>query len=671
MADHLHLKDHSSELRIYRYRMVVAVIFVLMCLGIIFTRYYSLQIVEYQQHATASDDNRIHVRSVPPSRGLILDRSGELLADNRPSYALALVKERIHNLDEALENLRTLVAIADEDISRFHKKQRRRRPYEPIPLRYRLTEKEIAVIAVNEHRLPGVEVIAQLVRHYPAGELFAHGVGYVGRINEREQAELDEERYRGTHTIGKVGLEKHYEDLLLGEVGYEHVETNARGQVLRVLDRTDPVPGNTLQLHLDSELQAVATKALEGRRGAVVAMDVSNGGVLAFVSTPAYDPNLFVTGISHKDYNALNQNLDLPLFNRSLQGRYPPGSTLKPMLGLAALHYKVIAPDYKVPDPGWYQLENDERFYRDWKKGGHGKWVDLHHGIAESCDVVFYDIAFKTGIDRMHAFGSLFGLGKDTDIDVPNETSALWPSREWKRGRRGLPWFPGDSLNVGIGQGDVLATPMQLALMTSILANKGQGYRPHLVKSVAGQEVEPVALPLVDTEPQHWNQIFKAMRSVMHSSYGTARIAGSRAGYRMAGKTGTAQVVGIAQDAEYDSEALEERQRDHALFVGFAPYKKPQIAVSVIVENGEHGSSVAAPVARKLFDAYMARELGSKVRLPPVKPKPKPQPQNQNQNQTQEQSGSVRGAADVPSETQNDTGENVENTHDENGRRVL
>ncbi len=670
MADHLHLKDHSSELRTYRYRMVVAVIFVLMCLGVIFTRYYSLQVVEYQQHATASDDNRIHVRSVPPSRGLILDRNGELLADNRPSYALAIVKERIHSLDSTLEELRKLLDISDEDVARFHKKQYRRRPYEPTPLRYRLTEKEIAVIAVNEHRFPGVEVIAQLVRFYPASSQFAHSVGYVGRINEREMAVLDEERYRGTHTIGKVGLEKYYEKQLLGEVGYEHVETNARGQVLRVLERTDPVPGETLILHLDSELQKVATSSLEGKRGSVVAIDVETGGILAFVSTPAYDPNLFVTGISHKDYNALNENLDLPLFNRSLQGRYPPGSTLKPMLGLAALQYKVIPPDYKVPDPGWYQLENDERFYRDWKKGGHGQWVDLHHAIAESCDTFFYDVAFKMGIDRMNAFGRQFGLGKGSNIDVPNENKALWPSRTWKQERRGLPWFPGDSLNVGIGQGDVLATPLQLALMTSILANKGQGFQPHFVKNAGGVDIKPLPLPAVEAEPIYWNQIFKGMRAVMHSSYGTARVAGSRAGYRMAGKTGTAQVVGIEQDAEYDSEALQERQRDHALFVGFAPYKKPKIAVAVIVENGEHGSSVAAPVARKVFDAFMARR-GEQVK---VKKSAKASIRNTSSQSASSQDGflqgnSLQGSSPQGSSSQDSSSQ--ENTVNESGRRVL
>lgn len=609
MGDHLHLKDHSSEQRIYRHRVVVALLFVLVCLGILLSRYYSLQVVQYQQHATASDDNRIHVRSVAPSRGLILDRKGELLADNRPSYVLALVKERVKNLDKTLADVRSLISVSDDDIERFHKQQYRRRPYEPVALRHRLTEKEIALLAVNEHRLPGVKVVAQLVRHYPAGELYAHSVGYVGRINEREQAALNEERYRGTDTIGKVGLEKFYEDRLLGEVGYEHVETNARGQVLRVLERTDPIPGETLRLHLDTFLQKTATEALADRRGSVVAVDVATGGVLAMVSTPSYDPNLFVTGISYKDYGALNTNLDLPLFNRSLQGRYPPGSTLKPMIALGALHDKIISAGYKVRDPGYYQLVNDERLYRDWKKGGHGAYVDLHHAIAESCDTFYYDVAFKMGIDRMHAFGAKFGLGAKTQIDMPSESRALWPSKEWKRARRKLPWFPGDSLNVGIGQGDVLTTPIQLALMTSVLANKGQGYYLSLVKEVGGQPVTPKPLPKIEVTDEHWQDVYRAMRAVMHSGYGTARVAGSKASYRMAGKTGTAQVVGIQQDEEYDSEKLLERQRDHALFVGFAPYDKPKIAVAVIVENGEHGSSVAAPVARKVFDAYMKTDF--------------------------------------------------------------
>jgi len=502
-----------------------------------------------------------------------------------------------------------------------------------VPLKYRLTEEDIARIAVNEYRLPGVEVEAQLVRDYPFGKLLAHAVGYVGRINDRELKGFDEEqdrRYSGTYTTGKIGLEKFYEDKLLGEVGYQYVETNARGQVLRVLERIDPKPGADLTLHLDIALQKVAMEALGEKRGSVVAIEVATGGVLSMASTPSYDPNLFVTGISYKDYNALNQSLDLPLFNRAIQGQYPPGSTLKPMLGLGALNADVIDARYKVRDPGYYQLEGDDRLYRDWKRKGHATHVNLHKAVVQSCDTYFYDLAFRMGIDRIHDFGRNFGLGQRTGIDIPSERRGIWPSREWKKRSRRAPWFPGDSLNVGLGQGFVLATPLQLATMSATLASRGHFRRPQFVRQVSSQPLaasdteesleletlnalvetsvaqapENVAAGFVEVSDQHWNSIYKAMEDVVHSPRGTAQSIRRGLKYRMAGKTGTAQVVGIAQGEEYDSAALAERQRDHALFVAFAPVDNPQIAVAVIVDNGEK-SSTSAKIARKVIDYYL------------------------------------------------------------------
>lgn len=611
MADYEHIKDHFSEARIFTRRLIVVVIAIVCLLGVLLARFYNLQVVNYRDYVTRSDSNRVQVQPIPPTRGLIYDRNGILLADNRPSYTLTIIKERVKDLEQTLAILDGLIEFKDEELEKFHKQlKQRRRPFEAVPLRYRLSEPEIARLAVNEYRLSGVEVKAELVRHYPLGELTAHSVGYVGRINDRELGGFDEEQYRrysGTHTIGKIGLEKYYEDLLLGDVGYQNVETNARGRVLRVLERTDPVPGANLVLHFDSLLQQVAFEALGERRGSVVALDVNTGGVLAMVSTPSYNPNLFVTGISFKDYRVLNQSLDLPLFNRSIQGQYPPGSTIKPMLGLAGLHYNYIDANYSVRDPGYYQLEGEERLYRDWKRKGHGSRIRLKQAVVESCDTYYYDLAFRMGIDNIHNFGSHFGLGEKTGVDVPSERGGIWPSRDWKRRARGLPWFPGDSLNVGIGQGDVLTTPMQLAVMTATLASQGKQMQPQLVARVDDEAVAPAMVDGVDVGEGHWQQIFDAMEAVVHSQRGTAQSIRYGIDYKIAGKTGTAQVVGIAQGEEYDSEALAERQRDHALFVAFAPVDNPKIAVAVIVENGEKSSS-AAKIARKVFDAYLQAE---------------------------------------------------------------
>lgn len=612
MSEHLQIKDHHREARIFARRVGVAGILMFGLLLVVYLRYYRLQIIDHEIYVTRSDQNRVQVLAIPPTRGLIYDRHGKLLAENRPSYTLSIVKEQAGDLAQTLATLGDLIDIDEESLGTFHERMKqRRRPFEAVPLRYRLTESDIARLAVNEYRLNGVEVTAELVRNYPLGELFAHSIGYVGRINERELASFDEEsyaRYSGTHTIGKLGLEKFYETELLGQVGSQHVEINARGRVLRVLDSQPPQAGQNLTLYLDTHIQQVAHDALAGRRGSVVAIEVATGGVVAMVSTPAFDPNLFVTGISFADYKALNESRDLPLFNRSLQGQYPPGSTLKPMLGLAGLYYKVIDQNYSVRDPGYYQLENDERFYRDWKKHGHGARVAINTAIEQSCDVFFYDLSFRMGIDRMYEFGSHFGLGELTGIDVPQEKPGNWPSKAWKRKARGLPWFPGDSLNVGLGQGAVLATPLQLAVMTATLAAKGERKKPMLVSRVGDTIKAPEVVDHQQVLASDWQIIDDAMQSVVHGLRGTAQGIRKGLNYRIAGKTGTAQVVGIAQDTEYDSAAINERYWDHALFVAFAPAEAPRLAIAIIVENGEHGSSAAAPIARKVFDAYLQDE---------------------------------------------------------------
>ncbi len=609
MAPAVALKDPYRESRVYGARTVFVLVVVLALMGVLLARYFSLQVTQYEIYRTESDRNRVQLQPLPPKRGLIYDRNGVLLAENRPSFVLSLVVERVPDLDDTLATLAEFVEITDSDLEKFEARSRRRRPYETVPLHFRLSESERALLAVNRYRLPGVVVDAQLVRHYPQGELFSHALGYVGRINETEQRQLDEVDYRGTNHIGKIGIEKYYEDLLHGNVGYQNVETNALGRVLRVLERTDPVPGSDLTLSLDVGVQQAAFDALEGHRGAVVAIDPRNGELIALVSAPGFDSNLFVNGISARDYAALRENRDLPLFNRAVQGQYPPGSTVKPIFGLAGLEYGLVTAETKIADPGWYTLPGENRRFRDWtlrvRGTGHGRAVDLHQAIEESCDVYFYDLAHRMGIDRMHDFSEPFGLGTATGLDTTNERSGLLPSSAWKRSSRGEVWFPGETLNVGIGQGYMLATPVQLAVATAVLASRGQHFTPHLLRAVNNEASSAPAASLVEAEQAHWQIIHDAMHDVFHGERGSARAVGRGAAFTMAGKSGTAQVVGIAQDEEYDAEALAERHRDHGLFVAFAPFEEPQIAVAVVVENGGGGSTVAAPIAREVIEQYL------------------------------------------------------------------
>ncbi|MEE4190525.1 MAG: penicillin-binding protein 2 [Halieaceae bacterium] len=609
MAPAVALKDPYLESRVYGTRTVLVLVVVMVLMGILMARYFSLQITQYEIYRTESDRNRVQLQSLPPKRGLIYDRNGVLLAENRPSFVLSLVLERVPDLEGTLATLAELVEITESDLEKFDTRSHRRRPYEAVPLHFRLSEEERALLAVNRYRLPGVVVDAQLIRHYPQGELFSHALGYVGRINEEEQRQLDEVDYRGTNHVGKIGVEKYYEDQLHGDVGYQNVETNALGRVLRVLERTDPVPGADLTLSLDVGVQQAAYAALEGRRGAVVAIDPRNGELIALVSTPGFDSNLFVNGISGRDYSALREDRDLPLFNRAVQGQYPPGSTVKPIFGLAGLEYGLVTPETSIPDPGWYTLPGEKRRFRDWtlrvRGTGHGRAVDLHQAIEESCDVYFYDLAHRMGIDRLHDFTAPFGLGTATGLDTTNERSGILPSSQWKRAARGEVWFPGETLNVGIGQGYMLATPVQLAVATSVLASRGQYATPHLLREVNGEAVNVPTSSVVEADEAHWQVIHEAMHAVLHGERGSARAVGRNSAFAMAGKSGTAQVIGIAQDEEYDAEALEERYRDHGLFVAFAPYEDPQIAVAVVVENGGGGSTVAAPIAREVMEQYL------------------------------------------------------------------
>ncbi len=600
------IKDHNREIRLFFFRLSFAALFVLMLVVLLLWRYYSLQVLHHQDFVTQSENNRIHVLPIPPTRGLIYDRNGVLLADNRVGFSLSLVVERSNNLDELLDKLDQLLDLEANELERFASLLKRRKPYEPVPLRYNLTEQEQGLLAVNEYRLPGVEITAEMIRHYPVGEYLGHVLGYVGRINDQEIRELDPVRYSGTHVTGKSGIEKFYESELMGTVGYEYVETNARGRVMRLLERIDPKPGMDLQLSLDIRLQEIAYNALGEERGAVVVLDTRTGGVLALVSKPGFDPNPFVTGISFADYRALQDSPDQPLFDRAMQGQYPPGSTVKPVFAFGALESGAVSEDTRISDPGFYSLENSIHRYRDWKKGGHGARVDLHDAIVQSCDTFFYTAGVKMGIDQLNHYGIRFGFGKRTGIDLPSERTGIMPSRDWKRGARGVAWYPGDTVNTSIGQGFMLATPLQLAVAASRLATRGEIRSPRLVSHIEGMEDPPTPpaghIPGTD---QHWDYVLNAMKDVVHGARGTAKGIAKGLTYTIAGKTGTAQVVGIRQDEKYDAEQLAKRQRDHALFIAFAPADNPRIAMSIIVENGEHGSSTAAPIARVMADSYL------------------------------------------------------------------
>ena len=616
MSQPIRLKDHEKDARLVRSRVVVGAIVVVALICALIARLYYLQVVQYEYHSTLSENNRVHVRPLPPPRGLIFDRNGVVIADNRPSFSLSMTRERSKGWQQELDLVVEILGLTPEDRALFEKRMKQgRRPFEAVPILFELNEEQIARIAVNQFRLPGLEVEAQLVRHYPQGAHFAHSVGYMGRINEKELKTLDPVSYSGTHHIGKTGIERFYEAELHGQVGYEEVETNARGRVLRVLKRTDPIPGKDIVLSLDIKLQEAAEEALAGRRGAVVALNPMTGEVLAMVSQPSFDPNLFVTGISFKAYAELRDSIDRPLFNRILRGLYPPGSTIKPAVAIAGLDSGVITGSSRVYDPGYYQLPNYDHKYRNWNRTGDG-YVDLDTAIMRSNDTYFYDLAHKLGIDRLSTYMNQFGIGRKVSLDMFEESAGLMPSREWKRATRRQAWFPGETLILGIGQGYMQSTPLQLAQATALIASKGKWIRPHLAKTIEGvPPVDPDPVPdIVLRDPSNWAKVTHGMQQVVHGARGTARVAGVGAQYLIAGKSGTAQVVAIKQGEKYDRSKVQERHRDHALFVGFAPANNPQITVSVMIENGEAGSRVASPVVRSVMDAWL---LGADGKLKP------------------------------------------------------
>lgn len=613
------IKNPHDERILYMLRLAIAAACFIAAVGVLIGRLYYLQLDRGDYYTTRSNDNRMRVQAVPPVRGLIYDRNGVLLADNLPSYRLEVVPEQVKHMDAMLPRLARFIPLSEQEIAAFKERLKSSPDFVPIPLKFQLDMSEVAHFEVNRQRFPGVEIRAGLSRNYPLGKLTAHVVGYVGAITESELQHIDMSRYRGTSHIGKVGVEKSYESALHGDPGSKIIEVNAEGRALRQLDREHSTPGKTLYISIDVNLQRAAKAALGDQTGAVAAIDPNTGEVLALVSKPSYDPQLFVEGISQKQYTALLDNPRHPLFNRALRGQYPPGSTVKPLVALAGLETDNGSSIHERFCPGYYKLPDAKRRWRDWKRWGHGH-VDLHDAIMESCDVYFYDVAHDLGIDRLHDFLARFGLGKPTGIDLPGEQPGILPSPAWKRAHRGKPWYPGETLNTGIGQGYMTATVLQLAHMVALIASRGHGMQPHVVRAIKNnltgeiKNIEPQPLkPLTLKDPAHWQQVIDGMAAVIANPHGTAHHISKGLTYTMAGKSGTSQVRGHDRN-ESESRTHDHipwKYRTHALFIAFAPIDHPRIAIAAVVEHGGGGSSVAAPVVRRVADAYFAEQKPS------------------------------------------------------------
>lgn len=603
------IRDHSAEANLFARRAFVGFVFVLGLVAVLLSNLYTIQVEDHQDYQTRSNDNRIKVIPIAPNRGLIYDRNGVLLAENKPVYNLEVIPEEVDDLDESLDQISKIIAITEQEKQDFLKDIKHTRRFKSQVLKARLDETEVAKFSVNQHKFPGFSIEARLARYYPFDDTLTHALGYVAKLNRKELNQLEQEdratNYRATHDIGKLGIEKYYEETLHGKVGSQRVEVNNRGRVIRTLSMTQPQPGSDLVLTLDVGLQQIAQHALKDMRGAVVVMDAKDGGVLALYSNPSYDPNLFVHGISSKNYKAL-LNQDRPLINRTTQGRYAPASTVKPLMAVLALEENIVNESTSMWDPGFFQIPNVEHKWRDWKRWGHGH-VDVYKAIEESCDTYFYDAAYRLGITKISDFMARFGYGDLSGIDIHEETTAILPSKEWKEGRFKESWWRGDTISVGIGQGYWTATPIQIANATNILVNRGINHPPHLVQVIKkdnditqiNNEEKP---PVILKDPRHWQVSLDAMHNTVQKISGTAHKAFKGTNYDSAGKTGTAQVVSIAQGERYDAESLKERQRDNTIYVGFAPYSDPKIVVSVVLENNHGGIQIA----RQLMDYYFA-----------------------------------------------------------------
>ena len=623
MRSRKELKNHQHEQHYFRLRLGVLGLLVLICFSILAMRLYYLQIVKYDYFQTLAESNRISLAPIVPNRGLISDRNGVILAHNFFVYTLEITPSKItdpknpKSLENTIQEISKLVEVSGLDRKQFNKFRTQSHNFESVPIRTHLNEIEAARFAVNRYRFPGVEIRSRLFRHYPQGKLGAHMVGYIGRINDKDLESLetsgDLSNYKGSDNIGKSGVEQFYEKQLHGTTGFQQVEIDADGHAVRVLSSKPPIPGDNIILSADTKLQAIAEESFGDKRGALVAINPKNGEVLAFVSAPSFDPNLFVDGIDSENWRQLNESLDKPLVNRPLRGVYPPGSTFKPFAALAGLEAGKRLPPFSISDPGYYMLPNSSHQYRDWKPGGHGN-VDIVRAITISCDTFFYGLAMEMGIEKLTDFVRHFGLGQKTNIDIKGEVAGLLPTPEWKMRRFKQPWYAGETVIVGIGQGYTLVTPLQLAQATAILANKGVAIRPRLVSSITdvrtgishpNPEVVQERISLLESNLQ---LVKNGMLGVTQPG-GTAVALGAGASYTIAAKTGTAQVVGIKQGQKYNASAIDERHRDHALLIAYAPAEDPTIAIAIVVENGGHGGSAAGPIARKMMDYYLLGKM--------------------------------------------------------------
>lgn len=611
------IRDKKAERNLFARRALISFIGVLGLSAILLTNLYHLQVTNYDSYQTRSNGNRIKLLPLPPTRGLIYDRYGKLLAENLTFFGLYIVPEKVENLDRTFEELKLIVGLNDADIENFRKERRRSSRYTPILLKSDLTEEHIARFAVNQYKFPSLEVKPYFKRHYLYGEPLTHILGYVAKINDKDVERLKNEDkyadYAGTSDIGKLGIERYYEDELHGTVGFEEVEVNNRGKVIRKLREQPAVAGKSIHLTIDLELQRYILNLLGNRKGAVVVLDPKDSSVLAMVSTPTYDNNLFVGGISSADYKRLLEDVNRPLYSRATQGAYPPASTIKPFMSVVALQENVVTPSTTVFDPGYWILPGSTKRFRDWKRSGHGN-TDLNKAIAESSDTYFYQVAYNMGIDRVSSWMNHFGFGMPTGIDILEEASGIMPTRDWKQKKYKRPWVQGDTISVGIGQGYWIATPLQVAKALAVLVNNGKVNTPHLMKYIEGDKIEPYKDPLLyedinEPKQQYWELAKRGMYNVVNASNGTGRKPFIGTNYHVAGKSGTAQVFSLKENQTYNAGNLVKELHDHAWFVGFAPYENPKMVVAVILENAGGGGSNAGPVVRSVMDYYLNERL--------------------------------------------------------------
>ncbi len=620
------LKDHFKESQLHLNRTVVAAGIVLVLLLGLCIRLIFLQIYQHDIYKTLSLNNQVRIVPITAPRGLIFDRNGILLAENKPAFSLELTPERTPDIEATLTALSSVIPLTEPELRQFKKQLKLKRRSESVPIRVKMSEDDVAKFSVEKYRFPGVEIVARLIRHYPLGENFAHALGYIGPISEKELPTLEPSEYRGSYHIGKTGIEKFYEKVLKGSNGYQHVEADAKGRTIRVLNRFSPTPGTHIYLTIDSRLQNAAYEALNEQKGAIVAIDPNNGDVLALVTRPSYDPNLFAQGIDTDNYNILQNSPDRPLFHRAIRGQYPPGSSVKSLVALKALELGT-SKDFRIFDPGYYQLNGAGRLYRDWmyhsRKHGHG-WVDMDKAIKESCDTYFFTIANRMGADNLHEIYNRFDMGKLTNLDITGEAAGLNPSIAWKKNRYNQAWYGGDTLNISIGQGLMLATPLQMAHVTAILASRGKRFKPHLLHASLThqqtlQKQEPALNivkamePIVLSDNAHWDIVIQAMQKVVHEPGGTAYRISHGLKYQIAGKTGTAQVFNLKQGEKYNANLVKAHLRDHSWFIAFAPVENPKIALAVLVENADNkGHRIAKDLARIVLDNFFNADTNEK-----------------------------------------------------------